>query len=86
MRAGLVPGLHPRRLSVEEYRTYTPEKLELIEGRIPGEENLLLLLLTSLGLRRAARMVGPKLWRSATTPLRWKLPRARVKGRKGRRP
>ena len=61
----LGPALHPRRPTVEEFSAYTPEKLELIDGHVPGEEDLLLLLLTSIGLRRAAEVVGPKLWRSA---------------------
>ena len=68
----LLPTLHPRRPTVEEFSAYTPEKLELIDGHVPGEEDLLLLLLTSIGLRRAARVVGPKLWRSAAAPARWK--------------
>lgn len=66
----LLPALDPRRPTVEEFSAYTPEKLELIDGHVPGEEDLLLLLLTSIGLRRAARVVGPKLWRSAAAPAR----------------
>ena len=31
------------------------------------------MLLTSIGLRRAAHVVGPKLWRSAAAPARWNL-------------
>jgi hypothetical protein len=67
----LVPGLHARRPTVDEFSSYTPERLELIDGHIPGEEDLLLLLLTSMGLSRAAELVGPRLWRSAAAPLRW---------------
>jgi hypothetical protein len=70
----LVPALHPRRPTVEEFSSYTPEKLELIDGHVPGEEDLLLLLLTSIGLRRAAEIVGPMLWRSAAAPRRWATP------------
>ena len=57
----LVPALHARRPTVDEFSAYTPEKLELIDGHLPGEEDLLLLLLTSIGLRRAAEVVVPGL-------------------------
>jgi hypothetical protein len=80
----LVPELHARRPTVEEFSAYTPEKLELIDGHVPGEEDLLLLLLTSTGLRRAAEVVGPKLWRSAAAPARWAT--GRPKARRGSRP
>jgi hypothetical protein len=81
----LQPALHPRRPTAEEFSSHTPEKLELIDGHVPGEENLALLLLTSMGLRRAAQIVGPKVWRSAAAPLRWPpLPaRPRPKGKQG---
>lgn len=77
----LRPGPAPRRPTVDEFHRHTPEKLELIDGHIPGEEDLLLLLLTSVGLRRAARLVGPKVWRSAAAPVRWAPPRRRGPGR-----
>ena len=80
----LVPALHARRPTVEEFSAYTPEKLELIDGHVPGEEDLLLLLLTSIGLRRAAEVVGAKLWRSAAAPRRWAT--GRPKARRGSRP
>jgi hypothetical protein len=81
----LRPGLPPRRPTSDEFSRHTPEKLELIDGHIPGEEDLLLLLLTSVGLRRAARLVGLKLWRSAASPLRWASPsRGRGAGRRRR--
>jgi hypothetical protein len=73
----LQPALNARRPTPEEFSSHTPEKLELIDGHIPGEENLVLLLLTSMGLRRAAQLVGPKVWRSAAAPLRWPALRAR---------
>jgi hypothetical protein len=79
-RGRLQPGVHPRRPTPEEFSSNTPEKLELIDGHIPGEESLLLLLLTSTGLRRAAEMVGLKRWRSAAAPVRWSLPRPRPPG------
>jgi len=80
----LVPAFQARRPTVEEFSAYTPEKLELIDGHLPGEEDLLLLLLTSIGLRRAAEVVGPKLWRSAAAPGRWAT--GRPKARRGSRP
>jgi hypothetical protein len=84
--ARLEPALHPRRPTPEEFSTHTPEKLELLDGHIPGEENLLLLLLTTVGLRRAVQLVGPKLWRRAAAPIRWPMIRPRVgAGRKRKR-
>jgi hypothetical protein len=82
--ARLKPALHPRKPTVEEFCAYTPEKLELLDGHLPGEEDLLLLLLTSIGLRRAARVVGPKLWRSAAAPERWAVGRAKAGAARGR--
>lgn len=60
-----VPALMGRRLTGDEFTANSPEKLELINGTIPGGEGLLRLLLTSLGLRRAALMVGHHLWKQA---------------------
>lgn len=61
----LVPAISGRRLTLDEYHLYLPEKLELIDGTIPGDEQLLLALLTSIGLRRAAMIVGLDLWKKA---------------------
>lgn len=84
--AHLEPALYARRPTPEEFSFHIPEKLELIDGHIPGEENLLLLLLTSMGLRRAVQLVGPKLWRRAASPVRWQLPRSRSRtNRKSKR-
>jgi hypothetical protein len=46
-------------------RLFTPEKLELIDGGIPGAEDLVLLLLTQLGLRATAQLIGVAAWRAA---------------------
>jgi len=62
---GLVPKSWGRLLTVDEFYAHAPEKLELIDGAIPGGEKLLLLLLTQLGLRRAALLVGPERWKTA---------------------
>lgn len=62
---GLEPAVHGRRLTVDEFTTHAPRNLELIDGGIPGGEGLLRLLLTSLGLRRAALMVGRRGWERA---------------------
>lgn len=83
--ARLVPALHPRWPTSQEFASYTPEKLELLDGHIPGEENLLLLLLTTVGLRRAVELVGPKLWRRAAAPIRWPVIRPRVRGGRKRK-
>lgn len=63
--AGLTPEAWGRRLTVDEFAANVPDKLELIDGGIPGSDELLLLLLTSLGLRRAAMLVGPDRWKQA---------------------
>lgn len=85
-QARLEPALEPRRPTPEEFSCYTPEKLELLDGHIPGEENLLLLLLTTVGLRRAVQLVGAKLWQRAAAPIRWPVIRPRVgAGRKRKR-
>lgn len=73
----LQPALYSRRPTPGEFCAHTPERLELLDGHVPGEEKLLLLLLTTVGLRRAARLVGPRLWRSAAAPIR--LPQIRSK-------
>lgn len=64
----LVPSVEGRRLAAEEFCAFTPEKLELLYGHIPGEEDLLRLLLVSIGLGRAAEIVGPDLWAAALGP------------------
>ena len=64
----LVPELWGRRLTVDEYREHTPEKLELLDGEIPGTEQLLLVALTTLGLRRAAEIVGLERWKLPLEP------------------
>lgn len=60
---GVVPEAWGRLLTVDDFHGYAPEKLELIRGEIPGGEKLLLLLLTQLGLRRAALLVGQERWK-----------------------
>ena len=61
----LRPGMWGRRLTVDEYHAHAPEKLELIHGDVVQAEKLLLLVLTNLGLHRAALLVGPDEWRKA---------------------
>jgi hypothetical protein len=61
----LRPAIWGRRLTLEEYHAYGPEKIELIHGEIPGAEKLLMLLLTQIGLRRAAMLVGAEHWKEA---------------------
>jgi hypothetical protein len=51
--------------SPEEFRSAVPEKLELVDGHIPGEEKLVLFLLATMGLRRVAALVGRGAWVSA---------------------
>lgn len=59
------PDKWGRPLTADELFAFTPRRIELVDGRIPGDEKLALLLLTSLGLRRVAAMVGFDRWRSA---------------------
>jgi hypothetical protein len=61
-RPAPTPDVMGRPLTVEEFAAYSPEKLELAAGRVPGGEKLVLLLLTSLGLRRVAALVGRETW------------------------
>jgi len=61
----LRPQKWGRRLTAEEFHTHTPEKLELLGGDVPEAESLLLLLLTNLGLHRAALLAGPEEWKNA---------------------
>lgn len=82
---GLQPALYSRRATPEEFSAHTPEKLELIDGHLPGEEKLLLLLLTTVGLRRAAQLVGLKLWRSAAAPVRFPLLRPKARAARKRK-
>ena len=58
----LVPDVLGRPLTLEEFAAHSPEKLELVNGRIAGDKGLLLLILTSLGVRRAAALVGYGVW------------------------
>ena len=59
------PDASGRPLTADELMAFAPRTIELVDGRIPGDEELVLLLLTSLGLRRVAALVGFDLWRSA---------------------
>ena len=69
-RGPLVPGIDGRRLTGDEFSRLTPEKLELIEGRIPGDEQLLMLILTSVGLRYAVELLGAEQWQQAVEAAR----------------
>ena len=64
-RHSLAPGLEGRRLTEEEFLANMPEKLELLDGHVPGEEDLLVALLVSVGLRRAGELVGSSQWYGA---------------------
>lgn len=52
-------------MSPEEFGAAVPEKLELVDGHIPGEEKLVMILLSTMGLRRVAALVGREAWISA---------------------
>jgi hypothetical protein len=63
--ANMIPETMGRPASPEEFRSAIPEKLELVDGHIPGEEKLVMILLSTMGLRRVAALVGPEAWISA---------------------
>ena len=51
--------------SAEEFLASVPRKLELVDGHIPGEQMLVLFLLTTMGLSRVASLVGRDAWMGA---------------------
>jgi len=59
----LVPDVLGRPITVDELIAHAPEKLELVNGRIARDKGLLLLILTRLGVRRAAALVGHEVWK-----------------------
>jgi hypothetical protein len=54
-----------RPASPEEFWAAVPRKLELVDGHIPGEQRLVLFLLTTMGLARVAALVGREVWLAA---------------------
>ena len=67
-----IADLLPRPITMREYHSYAPEKLELIGGFLidgaanPEERRALLgLLLVNVGLIDAVRFAPEKLWREA---------------------
>jgi len=64
-RGAMVPERMGRPASPEEFRSSIPKKLELVDGHIPGEQKLVLFLLTTLGLARVAALVGRESWPAA---------------------
>ncbi|PYQ42620.1 MAG: hypothetical protein DMF77_12350 [Acidobacteria bacterium] len=62
---GLVPEAMGRPATTEEFLASVPRKLELVDGHIPGEQKLLMFLLTTMGLARVAALVGRETWRAA---------------------
>jgi len=63
--AAMIPKRMGRPASPEEFRSSIPEKLELVDGHIPGEQKLVMLLLTTMGLARVAALVGREGWLAA---------------------
>jgi hypothetical protein len=61
----MVPERMGRPASPEEFRSAVPRKLELVDGHVPGEQKLLMLLLTTMGLARVAALVGRESWLAA---------------------
>jgi len=71
-KAPPIADLLPRPITMQEYHSYSPEKLELIGGYLingaanPEERRGLLgLLLVNVGLIDAVRLAPEKLWREA---------------------
>jgi len=67
--ATMLPQIMGRPASLEEFEAAAPRKLELVDGRIPGAEKLVLILLTTMGLRRVAALVGRDAWLAAAEGL-----------------
>lgn len=68
----LEPGLEGRPVTLDEYRAFTPEKLELLSGYLiaPPEEpeerwRLLMLLLVNVGLVETLKLAPEARWREA---------------------
>lgn len=66
------PELEPRPITLDEYRAFTPEKLELFSGYLvappddPDERlRLLRILLVNVGLVEAVRSAPEARWREA---------------------
>ena len=67
-----IPDLQARAIDVDEFRAYTPEKLELVEGYLfdtrdhaESRHRLLRLLLVNVGLLDALRLAPEGRWREA---------------------
>lgn len=60
-----MPDVMGRPATPDEFRACVPRALELLDGRVPGEEKLVLLLLSTMGLRRVAALVGREAWLKA---------------------
>jgi hypothetical protein len=67
-----LPELEARAINVEEFRAYTPEKFELLEGYLfdipqhtESRRRLLCLLLVNVGLLDAVRLAPEERWREA---------------------
>ena len=61
----MVPQAMGRPGSTEEFLACVPRKPKLVDGHIPGEQTLVLFLLTTMGLRRVAALVGREGWLAA---------------------
>ena len=61
----MTPERMGRPASSEEFLSSIPRMLELVEGHIPGEQKLVLFLLTTMGLERVAALVGRERWLAA---------------------
>lgn len=67
-----IPELEARAIDVEEFRAFTPEKFELLEGYLfdtrqyaESRQRLLRLLLVNVGLLDAVRLAPEERWREA---------------------
>lgn len=67
-----IPDLDPRRITLDEYHEYGPEKIELLDGHLfdlggPSEvrRRFLALLLVNVGLLEAVTLAPERQWREA---------------------
>lgn len=69
----IIPDLKPQAVTCDLYYDYTPEKFELIDGVVFGDEEelkkLLLLLMYNIGLEETVKLAPKTLWKEAINTL-----------------
>lgn len=69
MGSNIIPGLLPQQVNYEAYYEHVPEKLEVLDGVLCGDEEeagrLLLLLLYNLGIKKTIQLAPKEIWKEA---------------------